>query len=182
MNKPLLLSGGADGADFEWGRLAQQNDHDVCHFSFAGHRSKCHPSTLVILSDDELLIADPMLKEANKIMKRRFPGSNDHVNNLLRRNYYQIRDSESLYAITSFDYGMKPKGGTAWAIWMFILNRAEFPVYVYDQYTKQWFTYINREFSPISKPPQPSGIWTGIGTREINSAGTSAIHDLFQTI
>lgn len=178
--KPLLLSGGAIGADTEWSNCAQQTEHDVCHFSFAGHNSKCCPSTVVILSDYELKIADSYLKFANKIIKRKFPCSSEYTNNLLRRNYYQIKDANMLYAVTSFNNDMVPEGGTSWAIIMSII-KPDISRYIFDQLSNQWFLYNSTvNYFPISKPPLPYGVWASIGTRKLNYCGLNAINSIFQ--
>jgi CO dehydrogenase/acetyl-CoA synthase delta subunit len=53
----VLLSGGARGADYEWGKNALKYGHQVVHWSFDGHNSS-DPANSYILTDQELKEAD----------------------------------------------------------------------------------------------------------------------------
>lgn len=174
----ICFSGGAVGADSTWGIIAKENDHDVVHFIFQNHRSK--EDNTVVLSTDELKEADQFLIEANKDLKRSFPTKNEFVNNLLRRNYYQIKDSDSLYAVSTINQDGNVDGGTAWAVTMFIQNRTG-PVYLYDQVKEIWFEYDRdgEVFLEIESPPTPSGKWTGIGSRKITEDAKEAMINIF---
>jgi len=46
---PICLSGGAPGADLEWGLCARAAGHTVIHWSFVGHRTKAPLGEHVIL-------------------------------------------------------------------------------------------------------------------------------------
>ena len=173
----VCLSGGADGADLQWGMTAGTRGDAVIHFIFRGHRSKAPEAEKVVLTRAQLLEADPFLEKANKTLKRRFPGSNDFVNSLLRRNYYQVAWSQACYAISEIDKNQLVKGGTAWAVQMFLDLHPEGKCYVFDQKKEQWFQWKNG-WCPIISPPAPEGVWAGIGTRELNEAGKKAIRDL----
>ena len=84
----MCLSGGADGADVVWGMAAEAAGHEVVHWSFAGHKSSAN--YLSELNDTQLRVADHYLELANKSLQRKWPTTNPVVNNLLRRNFYQI--------------------------------------------------------------------------------------------
>ena len=176
----VCLSGGADGADLQWGMVAGLAGHAVVHFHFDGHRSKAPVQELVKLSQEKLAAADEYLMKANKTMNRRWPVSNQFVGNLLRRNYYQVAWSDAVYAVASIENGMVT-GGTCWASQMF-LDRFEpgqpVPAYVYDQKTSQWLTWGGTSWEPIVSPPVPAGVWAGIGSRELGDNGKQAIRDL----
>lgn len=177
-NKNICFSGGAVGADSTWGIIAKENDHEVVHFIFQNHRSK--EDNTEILSKELLQLADPFLVKANEVLKRSFPTKNEYVNDLLRRNYYQIKDSDSLYAVSTLKEDGNVDGGTAWAVEMFIQNR-EGPVYLYDQVKEVWFEYdrINGGFIMIEFPPTPSGKWTGVGSRKITEDAKEAMINIF---
>lgn len=176
------LSGGAPGSDTEFGDHAILAGHGVVHFSFEGHKTIC--DNLVVLSEQELHVADPFLKEANKVIKRRFPMRWTEGNNLLRRNYYQINKTDSVYAISSFDEKGIVRGGTAWAVYMFI-NRfpkgEPVPAYVFDQERDFWLTWDGGLWRPCKSPATPTGLYTGIGSREINVKGKEAIKHLYNS-
>lgn len=174
-------SGGAKGADEAWGVAAARHGHEVIHYSFNGHSPK-HSNWKKELSSDELKAADPFVKRANKSMRRTFPTNSEFVNNLLRRNYYQIRETEALYAVGTIERG-SVAGGTAWAVQMYIdvcTDRYEPAViYFFDQPTNRWLMWVQDEWMEIEKPPIPSGKWTGIGSRELAANGAQAIKEVF---
>src|SRR5687768_14520855 len=92
----ICYSGGASGSDKFWGRLAAVAGHEVCHYSFAGHGG---PGGSVKLTQEQLEQADPHLLKANETLGRRFPTYKHFVDNLLRRNWWQIKDTDAVYGI-----------------------------------------------------------------------------------
>jgi hypothetical protein len=176
----VCLSGGADGADLMWGMTAGSRGDHVIHFSFAGHKSKAPPTEVVVLTEEQLREADAHLEKANEALGRSVPYKKPWVVNLLRRNYYQVADSQRVYAVATFDKKMKVSGGTAWAVQMFIdLHGPNCEVYVYDQIKEQWFKWMGKGWlGMVGEPSPPQGIWTGIGSRDLNEAGKIAIRRL----
>lgn len=174
----VCLSGGAKGADLAWGIAAEMAGHDVVHFVFEGHRSKARHA--VVLSEDELRSADPFLKRANATLRRRWPVANPFVANLLRRNWYQVRDADAVYAVSSIGDDGLVSGGTAWAVQMFLDRFAATPcpAYVYDQAAAQWYAWRSA-WEPIESPPPPEGRWAGIGSRDLKTTGLEAITQVF---
>ncbi|KKN43673.1 hypothetical protein LCGC14_0700730 [marine sediment metagenome] len=94
----VMLSGGAKGADTAWGIAANNAGHQVVHWSFEGHKS-FHPEFTYKLTQEELEEADEYLKEANKTLKRSLPYSKPWIMNLLRRNWYQVKYIDAIYAV-----------------------------------------------------------------------------------
>lgn len=179
MLEKLCLSGGADGADVQWGMVAGLAGHAVRHFVFAGHRSTAPEEEKIVLTKDQLEVADAHLYMANKTMKRRWPIKNQFVANLLRRNYYQVAWSDSVYAVASIENGMVT-GGTCWAVQMF-LDRFGFdpaPAYVFDQATDRWMTWSGTGWEECPEVPVPNGVWAGIGSRDLKVNGKMAIRNL----
>jgi hypothetical protein len=183
----ILLSGGAAGADTAFGKAAHKAGHQVVHWSFNGHKVKLK-NNVYALTDEQLKEADPFLIRANKSIVRTFPASSEHTNNLLRRNYFQVKWSQSVYAVSSFTDDssmMKVFGGTAWAIQLyadrFLYDREPFDnchLYLFDQKSDQWFQW-NRSWTKIQTPPCPQGVYAGIGSRELTDAGLAAINSLY---
>lgn len=173
----VCLSGGADGADLQFGMTAGMLGQSVIHWSFARHKSQAPAQEIVILTPEQLVQADPYLVRANKTLKRRIP-RNQHVKNLLSRNWYQVQHAERVYAVAPIEDGMV-QGGTAWATQMFIdrYNGAPCECYVFDQITEKWFVWKG-DWVEIETPPQPFGIWAGIGSRKLTTAGKNAIRKL----
>lgn len=179
----VCFSGGAIGADTCWHNAAAKAGHSPVHYSFDGHKINVKSEGTIILSADELKKADPALKTANKTLGRKIP-FRTYVRNLLRRNFYQIEMSSAVYVIDKIKDG-KISGGAAWASQMFVDRNFSFsddvPLYVFDQDKNQWFQYNKfAGFNPIVSPPVPSGMYTGIGTRDINANGEQAISKLFE--
>lgn len=184
----MCLSGGAEGADVTWGDAAIANNHEVVHWSFDGHNphTRNHISKL---NDEQLRAVDPFLDLANKNIQRRWPTSNVVVNNLLRRNFYQVYWSDSVYAVSSFvnDNSMlQIYGGTAWACQMFmdrwlykVPPTADVPIYLFDQISNTWYTWSGK-WKAISTPPNPTGVYAGIGSRKLTNEGRDAITAVYR--
>lgn len=175
----ICYSGGATGADTLFGECAEQAGHQIVHYSFKGHRKI--PKHGVILSQEQLNEADPYLKEVNKWLKRSFPCRFESTTNLLRRNYWQIKDTEKVYAISEIDEHSLVKGGTAWAVHMAILRKVPC-VWVFDQAKNCWFMWRigGCEWHLYTGiPNMPCGKYTGIGTRDLKPNGIKAIKELY---
>ena len=176
---PICLSGGAAGADSQWGMAAGMAGHMVIHFSFQGHKTQVPQDEIVVLTDEQLREADPHLEKANETLKRKVPYNKPWVVNLLRRNWFQVKDTQSVYAVSHLDNGMV-SGGTAWATQMFIdrFEGGECPLYLFDQKQGAWLTWARGRWSSSSFVHPPHGIWTGIGSRDLNETGKRAIRTL----
>jgi hypothetical protein len=176
----ICQSGGARGADLAWGNHAARLGHKVIHFSFGGHRTRAPAEQLVVLTDDELRQADPHLAIANQTLRRSWPPATDYSAGLLRRDWYQVRNAERVYAVARFGSDGNIEGGTAWGVTMFINSHRGAPceAYLFEPNLLRWLAW-NAEWQPIGNPPPPRGIWAGIGTRDLDAAGEDAIAALF---
>lgn len=167
-------SGGAIGADTAWDEIGKEfgmvNNN---HYYFEGFKTPNGNTSIPIEQKNE---ADAKLKKANETLHRRFPTSKEYVNNLLRRNWWQVKNSDAIFAISSITDN-KVDGGTGWAVHMAIGENK--PVYVFDQKIKQWFTWNGSSFIPTEIPTLTKN-FAGIGTREINDAGKQAIREVYQ--
>ncbi len=157
----LCLSGGASGADALWGEEAAKLGHQVIHWSFEGHKSYGTPEQTVCLDVAVLKEAEIRLEEANLTLKRTVPYRKLWNLNLLRRNWFQVKDVFRVYAVGSLNEKaviskddestpsfnligrsrvdrMGINGGTAWACQMFLdyyLERAGTDAY-FDEDTQ----------------------------------------------
>jgi len=182
----MCLSGGADGADIAWGVAAEKAGHSVVHWSFTGHKS--HADYISVLDTTQLKVADNYLELANKSLMRKWPTSSNFINNLLRRNFYQIYYSDCVYAVSKFTNDsslLKISGGTAWACQMYIdrwlhtdTNIENCQLYFFDQVLEKWFTWKGK-WTEINMPPVPAGVYAGIGSRELNESGLNAICNVY---
>ena len=179
------FSGGAKGADLEWEKAAKSAGHKVVHYGFRGmNQSK---ESFYSLNMVELLEADHYLVEANKTLKRgNFPYSSEYTNNLLRRNYWQIKNTERVYAVAPLDPKGTVRGGTGWAVQMAIDMRIP-EIYLFDMPQRTWYRYGGRQNGLQMwesewgwNPPKPHGHYTGIGSREITDAGIEAIRKVYE--
>ncbi|KAJ3538857.1 hypothetical protein NM208_g5726 [Fusarium decemcellulare] len=181
----ICLSGGADGADLEWGKCATSVGHRVIHWSFPGHSSQAPEDQLIRLNDQELRMSDEALENAAKALGRSLP-RRPTVARLLRRNYYQVAWSEACYVVTFMREGeeqAQAPGGTTWATTMFSqLYPDSRSLYVFDQNQNVWLQWNGESWDVIETPPRPKGVWTGIGARALQQNGKDAIWKLMNCI
>ena len=185
--KPICFSGGAKGADHAWGLMAINAGHELIHFSFQGHKP-VEEAYAKKLSRAELNEADIYVETAAKSMRRKWPSKNPHVNDLLRRNHFQVRYSERVYAVANFlpddKSVLKISGGTAWAATMYVdrwyLGRdlKECELYFYDMVSNKWMQWWET-WKVIDRPPTPHGRYAAIGSRDITDRGIQAIFSIY---
>lgn len=167
-------SGGAIGADTMWDSIgAEYGMVKNNHYYIEGQKT---PKGNVSLSQEIALEADDKLRAANVMMKRKFPTSSEKTNNLLRRNWAQVKNAEAVFAIATIKNNIV-QGGTGWAVHMAINENK--PVYVFDQNQEKWFTSDGGSFFEIETPILTPN-FAGIGTREINKKGIQAIRDVYE--
>jgi hypothetical protein len=179
-------SGGCVGADAIFGEYATKEGHEVKHFSFLNHKyAKGVPNNQIVVLDEFMLHqANSPLTNAAKVLKRNFPTRSHYTDCLLRRNYYQIRDSDKIYAVSYLDENGLVKGGTGWAVTMGILKDIK-EVYLFLQDENKWVilnSYIpkdNKMYWDDCNPPKPSGSYAGIGSHDITTNGKEAIKNLY---
>jgi len=173
-----LLSGGAYGSDMFWQKLGAKFGVRVKVFSFADHGGR--NSARVVLTDEQLKQADEFLHKANITLKRHFPTSKSFVNNLLRRNWYQVKDTNGVFAVGRLSSSRSTvEGGTGWAVQMAVDTKK--PVYVFDIMSSSWkrFDYGKKKFLTC-KVPRLTLNFTGIGTRSLPENGKAAIDKIFE--
>ena len=177
-----LHTGGALGSDAYWQKKMESLGFETVVYSFEGHQIQ--NNSRVILDEDTLQLADEHLNRANKTLKRDVaisndPASNDYNRNLLRRNYFIVRDAEAVFAVTY----LKGMGGTAWGVQMAIDMGK--PVYVFDMGVNRWRKYRDDlcvpcpEFAPCPTPKLTKE-FAGIGSRFLSQAGRDAIDKVFE--
>ena len=173
-----LFSGGAQGSDLHWQNMGAKYGVRVKAFSFEGHGKR--NSARVVLTDFQLKQADEHLHKANKTLKRHFPTCKSFVDNLLRRNWYQVKDASGVFAVGKLcASGKIVEGGTGWAVQMAIDARK--PVYVFDFGVGSWkrYDYDKQKFLSC-KVPRLTLNFTGIGTRILPEEGKTAIERVFK--
>ena len=186
----VMLSGGAEGYDTLWSSIGKRyglKDNNIKHYYVQNEQTPSGNTSITYKQANE---ADPYLKKANKSLGRTFPSQDNKLNNLLRRNWYQIKDSDGVFAIADLKSLKEVKGGTGWAVQMGI--DANKPTYVFglnpttpnvEGKTKQreWFKWDKKtELFVSSDVPRLTERFTGVGHRLSNKEGRKAIQNVFE--
>ena len=179
MKNYICHSGGAPGADMTWEVEGNYYGIKTIAYSFQGHTQKGkNPRILTITELEE---GYQHVLEANKSLKRRPEYTPRYIKGLLSRNWFQIKNSETVFAVGKFMIDHKlVSGGTGWAVQMAIDNKK--PTFVFDQDNNKWnkFNYEKNEFEAIDYIPKLTENFAGVGTREINENGVNAIQTILK--
>jgi hypothetical protein len=174
-------SGGAIGSDLCWEIEGEKYGVETIAYSFQYHTTES--KNKLILSDEELREGWENIQIAEKTLKRGMNGNVKlYIYRLLCRNWFQVKNSETIFAIGEFlnTKKTKVKGGTGWAVQMGIDNNK--PVFVFDQTDDTWYTYLyqKNEFVKVYGTPRLTKNFAGIGTRSLNRNGTEAIKRIYR--
>lgn len=176
----ICYSGGSKGADELFGLEAEKVGHKVRHFSFWNHHSPC--KNTFSLNMLQLQEGEEKAREVNKLLQRKYPTRMEYVNNLIRRNWYQVKESNRIYAVSFLEKNGFVGGGTGWTVTMGIQNGIR-EVYVFNYETGNWLRYVPDtlpyEWEGVEKPSMPYGRYTGIGSHDLPENGERAIRSLY---
>ena len=174
----ICHSGGCAGSDMEWENEGNKYGIKTIAYSFNGHTQ--YGKNRVILTIKELEEGFEAVLKANLTMKRYPQGQSTYVKNLLARNWFQVKNSEAVFAIGKFVSDKLVSGGTGWAVQMAIDNKK--PVFLFDQINKKWnkFNYELGKFEVMVDIPRLTENFAGVGTREITEDGKNAIKEIFR--
>jgi hypothetical protein len=175
-NKTYILhSGGAIGADITWEIIGRRFGlREFNHYFIDGYKTP-KGNASIKMTDELQKVIDADLIKANKSLRRSYPTRNAYVNNLLRRNWFQVANSDSVFAISRIESN-QDSGGTGWAVQMAIEKGID--VFVFCQLTRKWFKYSSRFWIECETPVLTIN-FAGIGTREIDEYGIRAIEDVY---
>ena len=166
-------SGGAVGADFEWGRQGAKYGVVSRHY-WHGKRT---PYGNVEITEEEFEEGRQHVLYANRVLHRR----PEKYMDLLVRDWCQVKYSDAVYAIGYLQRGHFNRGtvdgGTGWAVQMAIDE--EKPVYLFDQELEQWLTFENGEWVECDIPVLTRD-FAGIGSRKITECGIRAISEVYK--
>jgi len=171
-------SGGASGSDSIFETEGEKYSVKTVAYSFFGHNIKSKNKW--VLTQQQLSDGWEHILITNKTLKRNISNISPYVKNLLSRNWFQVRESDSIYAIGTLKSDHEILGGTGWAISMGIDNNKH--IYVFEQNMNSWYeySYDENKFIKISYIPKLTENFAGIGTREINENGKNAIIELYR--
>jgi hypothetical protein len=138
----------------------------------------------LVHSQSALNAADNLLIKVRKeyMPYKQFETSKEFVKNLLRRNFFQIKDSQALFAVGKIEdtpVGKRVAGGTSWAFYMAVDQNK--PAYIFNQKDNTWYKAQGKELVPIDrkKIPRYTEI-AGVGSRDLTEAGRKEIQDFIK--
>lgn len=168
--KYINHSGGADGADYEWGKQGEKYGVISNHY----WHGKKTPHGNFEITNEEFEEGKEAVYKANKTLHRK----PERYMNLLARDYSQVKHSEAIFAVSQFEpNGRTVKGGTGWAVQMAI-DEGKL-VYVFDQSIGHWFVWLRNTWM-YANTPKLTPNFAGIGTRELQDNGIKAIEEVYK--
>ena len=175
----ILFSGGAPGAESEFGACAERYGVEEVHFTFDGHRMG-RDRGIRMLNHEELQAGDVSLEYVARLMNRRYTDA-PTIRRILQTLWYQVNNGQEIYVIgTVLDDGTV-RGGTGWgAEFAKLCNK---PLFVFDQSHDCWQRWTGSAWSICdtwSEPVITHPHFTGTGTRQLHENGQRAIAQLFE--
>ena len=174
----ILFSGGAPGAEAEFGAQAERRSIDEVNFTYEGHKLARHRGVRV-LNHEELQSGDVSLEYVSRLMHRRYTDA-PTIRRVLQTLWYQVNSGQEIYVIGAILDDDTVRGGTGWgAEFAKLCNK---PLHVFDQEKDGWFTWSGTAWQPRSTSEGPvitHPHFTGTGTRKLKDNGRRAIADLF---
>jgi len=174
----ILFSGGAQGAEAEFGANAEKYGIEEVNFTFEGH-TIVRNRGLRVLNHEELKNGDVSLEYISKLMNRRYT-DNATFRKILQTIWYQINNGQEIFVIGEILEDKTVKGGTGWgAEFSKLCNK---PLHVFDQKRDAWFTWDRTVWVKREKGDDPvisKSHFTGTGTRFLEENGRKAIVELF---
>ena len=173
----ILFSGGAAGAEGEFGAQAEAFGVEEVNFTFEGHQIVRERGRRV-LNHEELKNGDVSLEYVSRLMNRRYT-SGPLFRKVLQSIWYQINQGQEIYVVGRIQDDKTVKGGTGWgAEFAKLCNK---PLSVFDQGQVRWFSWSGSEWEARTDDPvitHPH--FTGTGTRNLDDSGKAAIKGLFE--
>ncbi len=175
----ILFSGGAKGAEAEFGARAEAFGIEEVNFTFEGH-NLVRGRGKRVLNHEELLKGDVSLEYVSRLMNRRYSDS-PTFRKLLQTIWYQINNGQEIYVIGEILEDQTVKGGTGWgAEFAKLCNK---PLFVFDQKQNSWFQWQQMNWVALDaeNAPRLQHIhFTGTGTSQLQENGKRAIQELFE--
>lgn len=172
----ILFSGGATGAEAEFGAAAERYGVEEVNFTFDGHQI-ARQRGIRVLNHEELLAGDVSLAYVSRLMGRRY-SEGPTIRKVLQTLWYQVNHGQEIYVVGAIQKDETVRGGTGWgAEFAKLCNK---PLYVFDQDRDGWFQWIDSAWRAQEQPPVVSHSHvTGTGTRLLRDNGRRAIEALF---
>ena len=170
-----LFSGGAQGAENQFGKLAEYHGLSEVNFTFEGHRIE-RTRGVRVLTDEELTQKDVSLTYVSRLLNRKFTNA-EKMRKVLQTIMWQVDASQQIFVVgTILDDGTV-KGGTGWgAEFAKICNK---DLFVFDQAKDTWSKWEHGAWKAVEAPVISAGHFTGTGTRFLEENGKKALEELF---
>ena len=175
----ILFSGGAAGAESEFGACAERHGIEEVNFTFDGHKIERHRGVRV-LNHEELQAGDVSLEYVSRLMHRRYADA-PTIRKVLQTLWYQVNNGQEIYVVGTIVADKTVRGGTGWgAEFAKLCNK---PLFVFDQDKDGWFKWTGSEWQKLASGEAPVVThphFTGTGTRHLQDNGRKAIAQLFE--
>lgn len=188
MNNYTCHSGGAKGSDLFFERTCIEYGVKVIAYSFEGHTTISKNKK--ILGVEELMEGWFEAQNTARDLRRNTYNLEAYTKKLLARNWFQVKNSDAIFAIGNIvnpgEQGSKyinkcskqvVDGGTGYAVNEAI--RYNKPTFVFNQKDNKWYKWNTNKFEEIDYIPDLTENFAGIGTRELDMNGMTAIKNLF---
>ena len=174
----ILFSGGAAGAEAEFGACAERHGVEEVNFTFEGHKD-VRRRGVRMLNHEELLTGDVSLEYVSRLMHRRYTES-PTLRRVLQTLWYQVNSGQEIYVIGAIQDDGTVRGGTGWgAEFAKLCNK---PLFVFVQAADRWCRWTGSEWETLTTANLPvitHPHFTGTGTRTMQDNGRKAIDGLF---
>ena len=171
----VLYSGGAKGAEAEFGRLAERYGIAEVNFSFEGHQMERERGARV-LTNEELARKDVSLTYVSRLMSRSYTRA-PLFRKVLQSICWQVDSGHEIFVVGTIQDDDTVKGGTGWgAEFAKICNK---PLYVFGQKRDGWFRWAKEKWEPVTDPVISHRHFSGTGTRFLADNGRQALAELF---
>ena len=175
----ILFSGGAPGAEAEFGECAERHGIEEVNFTFEGH-TIARRRGMRVLNHEELQNGDVSLAYVSRLMHRRFADA-PTIRKILQTIWYQVNNGQEIYVVGHIEEDNTVRGGTGWgAEFAKLCNK---PLSVFDQTRDSWYTWSGLDWTRRTSDDLPTITHphiTGTGTRILEENGARAIADLFE--
>lgn len=170
-----LYSGGANGAEEEFGILAEKWGVNEVNFTFDEHK-QARTRGRYELSPRELAAGDVSLVYVSRRLNRNY-SEGSLIRRVLQTIWHMVSRSQQVFVIGEVQPDGTVKGGTGWSVELARMwNKG---LWVFDQDRDGWFRWDGTDW--VSSTPIIESIhFTGTGTRYLTDAGKRAIADLFE--
>lgn len=170
-----LLSGGAKGAEAEFGARAEEWGIHEINFSFAG-RSPERARGVVDLSDEELAQGEVSHARWDERLHRALPDA-PLFRKMLQSIWHQVHTAGEVFCVGVILPDETVKGGTGWAAEL--ARKEGKPLHVFDQDRRAWLHWRDG-WSTAMPPTIRARRFCGTGTRYLTDDGVAAIRGLFE--